>query len=320
MTRSKVLAPGVVVLCLVLGSCGDDFKPSPTPTPTSTVTPTPAVTRIQPTAPPVIPAIGDKVKLSLTAFYTNGSSRDVAAEALWTVNTPSVVSVTNGEATALSLGATFVSVKFDRFNTTTKIQVTPPGTFAVLGGTREPGNSGLPGVTVTHPSSGTTIVSDATGGFTLGGLIDRTLLLQKTGYEDATHSVTPGEEFEWLAVQRVIRVQAGESTSVRIAPHDMDYAPANASVAGEHCSPCKLIRLSNTPGTRLRVTLKWTPIAVVLRLWNDDGTFVAPSSSAGFLEREVFSDKTEVWLYVGQLPASANRTYVDVQVTVTRLN
>jgi hypothetical protein len=315
MTRSRVLAPVILALCVVVASCSDD-NVGPTPTPTPTVTPAPQVSRIQATAPPTMAAVGDTVKLSLTAFYTNGNSRDVAAEAVWTVNMPSVVRITNGEATALSLGATFVQVRFDRFNSSVKIQVTPPGTFAIVGGTREPGSSGLPGVTVTHPSSGLSTVSDAQGSFTMGGLMDRTVVLQKAGFEDATYTVIP-EDFQWLAVQRQIRIQEGETRNVQIAPHDMDYAPPYASASGERCSPCKLIRLTNTPGTRLRVSLKWTPVSIGLKLWNDDGTFV--QTSPGLLEREIFSDKGEVWLYVGQNPNGANLTYVDVQVIVTKI-
>jgi hypothetical protein len=151
----------------------------------------------------------------------------------------------------------------------------------------------------------------------LGGLTDRTVVLQKAGFEDATYTVEP-EDFQWLAVQRQIRVQAGATASVRIAPHDMDYTPPYASASGERCSPCKLIRLTNTPGERLRVSLKWTPVSIGVKLWNDDGTFAA--TSPGFLEREIFSDKTEVWMYVGQNPTGATLTYVDVQVIVTKVN
>jgi hypothetical protein len=225
--------------------------------------------------------------------------------------------VTNGEATALALGATFISAKFDRFiSQSVKVQVTPPGTFAILGGTREPGMSGLPGVTVTHPGSGFTTVSDAGGEFTLGGLVDRTLVVQKAGYEETTYSVAP-EDFPWLAMQRLVRMQAGDTVALRIAPHDMDYVPEVATIPGEHCSPCKRIRLSNSPGARLRVTLKWTPVAVGLKLWTDDGAFEA--TSPGQLEREIFSDRTEVLLYVGQNPAKASSSYVDVQVIVTKI-
>lgn len=314
-TRPRVLA--IVPLCVVLLSCGDNkTTPTPTPTPTPTVTPAGQVSRIQATTPPTLTAVGEVVKLSLTAFYTNGTSRDVAAEAVWTIDMPSVVRVTNGEATALSFGATYLSARFDRFNTSIKIQVTPPGTFAILGGTREPGMSGLPGVSVTHPGSGFTTVTNSGGAFTLGGLIDRTLLVRKAGYEDATYTVEP-EDFPWLAMQRLLRIQAGETIATRIAPHDMDYMPAYASDQGEHCSPCKLIRLSNTPGTRLRVTVKWTPTAVGVWLWTDDGTFAA--TSPGQIVLDLTSDSIETWLYVGQKPATAASQYLDVQVTVTKL-
>jgi len=262
-------------------------------------------------------AVGDTVKLSLTAFYTDGTSKDVAALAAWTVDMPSVVRVTNGEATALSLGATFVYAKFASLNASIKVQVTPPGTFAILGGTREPGMSSLPGVAVTHPSSGFTTVTNAGGAFTLGGLVDRTLQLQKAGYEDATYSVAP-EEFPWLGMQRLIRMQPGDTTAVRIAPHDMEYEPLHATVPGERCSPCKLIRVLNAPGNRLRVTLKWTPVNIGLKLWNDDGTFAG--TSPGLLERDIENDATDLWLYVGQSAATAAREYVNVQVTVTKLN
>jgi len=322
MTRSKVLAPVVVALSLFLVACGDDdFKPSPTPTPTPTptVTPNPQVSRIQLATPPSMAAVGDTVKLSLTAFHTDGTSRDIAAEAAWSIDGPPVVRIANGEATALALGATFISARYQNRFASAKVQVTPPGTFAIVGGTREPGNSGLGGVTVSHPSSGLTTVSDLEGRFTLGGLMDRTIVLQKSGYEDATYFVEDADDFQWLAVQRTFRVQAGGTTSMRIAPHDMDYAPPYASVAGEHCSPCKMIRLQTTPGERVRVTVKWTQISIPVKLWTDDGTFSQAPGTAGLIEREVFTDKTEIWLYVGQTPANASLEYVDVQVTVTKV-
>ena len=315
MTRSTFLTPVIASLCLLLVSCDDNVPPSPTPIPTGTSAP--VVSRISATVPPTMTAVGDTVKLSLTAFYTDGTSKDVAALAAWTVDMPSVLRVTNGEATALSLGATYVYARFDRFNASTIVEVTPPGTFTMLGGTREPGMSGLSGVTVTHPSSGVTTVTNASGLFTLGGLLDRTLHLEKPGYEDATYSVAV-EEFPWLAMQRLIRIQPGNTASVRIAPRDMDYEPLHATVPGERCSPCKLIRVLNAPGNRLRVTLKWAPVNIGLKLWNDDGTFAG--TSPGLLERDIENDATDLWLYVGQSAATAARAYVDVQVTVTKLN
>jgi hypothetical protein len=63
--------------------------------------------------------------------------------------------------------------------------------------------------------------------------------------------------------------------------------------------------------------VKWSPASIGLKLWNDDGTFA--QTSPGLLEREIFSDKTEVWTYVGQNPKAATLTYVDVQVIVTKI-
>lgn len=313
MTRSRFLAPAIVALCVVLTSCGDDDDNGPSPPPP----PTTQVSRIQAIAPPTIAAIGDTVKLSLTAFYTDGTSKDVAAEAAWTVDLPSILRVTNGEATALSFGATYIRARFDRFTSASiMVQVTPPGTFAILGGTREPGMSGLPGVMVSNPTSGNSVVTNSNGSFTLGALTDRTLLLEKAGYEDATYTLAP-DDFVWLAVQRMIHMQPGDTLSVQIAPHDMDYAPAGATIPGERCSPCKRIRLNNTPGTRVRVTLKWTKVNIALKLWNDDGTFAA--TSPGLIERDVLSDQTELWLYVGQSPAGATLDYATVQVIVTKI-
>ena len=296
MTRSRVLAPAVLSLCLVVASCGDARCADPTPT-TTTVTTAPQVSRIRHRAADHEP-VGDTVKLSLTAFYTNGTSRGWGRGG---VDSQHAVSRASSEWRSDGIGTRGhvclgeirpLWFRIDQVRS-------PPGTFAIVGGTREPGMSGEPGVTVTHPASGPTTVSDAEGSLTMGGLTDRTVVLQKAGFEDATYTVVP-EDFQWLAVQRQILVQAGDTVSVRIAPHDMDYAPL---ASGERCSPCKLIRLTNTPGTRVRVTLKWTPVSIGLKLWNDDGTLlsVAGCSSADL------RDKTGVDA-VGQSPKGATLT------------
>jgi hypothetical protein len=300
----------VASLSVILQSCDDNRSAGPTPTPA------PQLSRIQLFVPPTLSAIGDTVKISLTAFYTDGTSRDVATEAAWTVTMPAVLRVTKGEATALSFGATYVSARFASVNSMgIRVQVTPPGTFAVLGGTREPGMSGLPGVRVTNPASGSSTVTEGGGLFTLGALTEPTLLVQKAGYEDSTYTIA-AEDFPWLAMQPLIRAQAGDTISVRIAPHDMDYTPTTATGSSERCSPCKRIRVSNTPGTRLRVTMTWTPVAMGLRLWTEGG-IVAPTSPGG-LATEILSNNAETWLYVGQNPATATLQYSDVQLTITK--
>src|SRR5262249_54264283 len=145
---------------------------------------------------------GETSKLTATGTYANGTTADVSASIRWSSALISVVTVsTSGLVTATGLGTTYVFAQYaanPSLSKSLRTTVTPTGTFAVSGWTREPGNGGLGGVRVLNTASGQSTLSEASGDsqglFTLGGLTTRHFTFTKAGYEDAELDLAPGIE------------------------------------------------------------------------------------------------------------------------------
>jgi len=256
-------------------------------------------------------AVGQTQQVTLTATYVDGSTKDVSGDAAWTSSAPQIASVNGGLVTATGLGATSITARYPASGSGAQskfisIVITPPGTFVLSGGTRDPGNGPLGGVTIVHKPSGLTTTSN--GAFSLAGLTDGLVTFDHAGYEPVvidTNTIT-GSPLKSVDVpmQPVTRINAGESVSRTIAPHDMDFP-----VAAVHCYPCQMIRVTTSTGGTLHLETTWSETHSKLHMWINGvdypGTAVGPST----ISADVVVNAGELLVYVGQA-MNNNASYV----------
>jgi len=68
-------------------------------------------------------AVGGSTTLVLTAYYDNGTTRDVTSQATWSSENVAVATVTGGKVTALKKGNASVKAKFDNKTATVRVTV-----------------------------------------------------------------------------------------------------------------------------------------------------------------------------------------------------
>lgn len=263
-------------------------------------------------------SIGETSQLTATAGYADGSTRDVTREAQWTPSFPSIATIsTEGILTAKALGATSIFVRYPTVNPSlfrsAVVTVTPAGTFTASGRVREPGAGGVTGARVVHVPSGTSILTDADGSYSLGGLTGSTRFsFTKADYEEVELDVTP-DKFSDTPMQRIIRMTAGGAPlSARLAPNDMDYLVGGST----RCQPCRLIRITSpTPGA-VQVRLTWTVTSTALNLWVNGRAFLGDAAT-----REVIADvplgAAEVVVFVGTISSGGQGEYLPFTFSVT---
>jgi len=214
-------------------------------------------------------SVGETTRLTATALYADGTTTDVTSEARWTVAVPSVASIaTDGVLTARALGTTTINLQYpvsgaQLFRSGTLV-VTPPGTRAVWGRIRLPGEGGILDATVAHRDSGQSTQTNNSGYFSLGGLTGRIrFYVTKPNFEDV-EAEAGDEAFVDIPMQRVVRLEAGgPQYSGTLAPNDMDY-----DIAETHCQPCRMLRITSPRSGTANVTLRWTTTAS-LSIWSD---------------------------------------------------
>lgn len=164
----------------LLGACdGSPTIPAPTRN-------DPGITRVELSGPATI-APGATARFSLTAFFTDGSSRDVAQQASWRSGNVSVVTIDDGVATGRALGETTIFSIYRGLGNAKEVLVLPPGTYRVAGSVREIDSTGmaLGGATVQLVSDRASLetVTDGEGRFALYGVpSDVELRVSKEGY------------------------------------------------------------------------------------------------------------------------------------------
>jgi hypothetical protein len=159
-------------------------------------------------------APGQTARLTATARYTDGSTKDVTSQATWTSSLTTVATVSAGAVTGVTLGRTLIRVLFDRWASSKTIVVEPDGTYILKGTVTEPGGIAVSGATVEaiSGSQGQT-VTNSTGAYELLGMGGTFILrVGKTGYFDERRTVT---------------MSADQSLDVDITPRS-----APAAVAG----------------------------------------------------------------------------------------
>src|SRR5688500_4998826 len=144
------LVPLTVILAVASLSCGGDpprsvfSAPTPTPTPAGAT----RLTVVRVTGSSVLRAVGETSQLTASGTFSDGTTRDVTAEATWASSSLSRFSVSAGTVTALAFGVGSISVNLQGRSSGIQMFATPPNTYVFHGRAREPGSSGVPTVRV----------------------------------------------------------------------------------------------------------------------------------------------------------------------------
>ncbi len=96
-------------------------------------------------------------------------------------------------------------------------------------------------------------------------------------------------------MQRVIRIAAGATATVTLAPHDMAYLPI---ADGVPCYPCRLIRVTTAEGGVLHLRLSWPEPVATLNLWVN-GRLFQPAEGSSAVAADIPSPSGELLVYVG---------------------
>ena len=259
-------------------------------------------------------------QLTANAGYSDGTTKNITSSVKWTVLIETVAAISpTGMLTTTGLGATFVYMQNNSvasssplFFRSMVVTVTPPGTLALFGWTREPGSGPISGVRVLDPLSGQSTVSNNDGNYAMGGLTSAALAFSKAGYEEAQFETASGA-FDGWPLQQVVRLEAGASVSQKLAPHDVDYLVAS----GTHCQPCRLVRVTSASAGTLRLRVTWTDAGSTLNLWVNGQVY--PASGA---VQEIVADVPigvgELLVYVGKMASGVTGNYVPFTLATTR--
>ena len=133
MTR-HLLIGGLLVAAVALAYCSDNN------TPVTPIAPTPIPTALRITGTTQGLDVGQVIQLAAVATLTDGTSRDVSAEAAWrSFNTTIATVSATGLLTALQLGRTGISAQHSGRTSTAEVLVLPSGTYILRGTVAEPG-------------------------------------------------------------------------------------------------------------------------------------------------------------------------------------
>ena len=282
-------------------SCGGESARPPT-TPVTPTPPLPQLIEVRIEGNTSLTAIGQTSQLTARAMFSDGTSRDVTAQAVWASNDTSVTVSATGLLTVVRFGVATITARYLSVSGNISVRPSAPGTFVLAGWVREPGQGGLAGVTVTDSASRMSAQTNSGGNYVLVGLPspDAHLRIEKNDYEP--DDITATQMYADGALQRIIRLRAGEMVSPpRLAPNDFAY-----TFGGGACHTCRLVRLvAATAGTiHLRVT--WTEPKVTLSLWANGRVF---NGSATGLDADIDVTAGESIVYVGLTPGVANAGY-----------
>jgi Carboxypeptidase regulatory-like domain len=179
----------LAALSLVLTmACGGDSTVRPPTTPTST---NPTLVSFSVQGPSTVPP-GRTAQAKAVARFSDGSERDVTAEARWTATSNKVAIGAAGMLTGLALGRTTIRATYMFRDASLTIIVEPDGTFILRGNVTEPGNVAVEDAAVevlSGPSS--QVTTNYVGFYELFGVSGTfNLRVSKQGYVDETRTLT----------------------------------------------------------------------------------------------------------------------------------
>ncbi len=120
-----------VISVLMAVACGGDQSVPTTPTVNA------FSFAIQGPPPTVGP--GQMAQVKAVARFTDGSERDVTADARWTSTQPQIATVDAGVITGQALGRTVIRATYMSRDASLTLVVKPAGTFVLSGNITEPG-------------------------------------------------------------------------------------------------------------------------------------------------------------------------------------
>ena len=185
MNRASLIA----ISFFFMLACGGDKVSSVAPAPV-VIAPTSLSVSVSPVIQTIPP--GQTARLIATARYSDGSTKDVTSQAIWTSSQTNVATVSAGAVTGVSLGRTVIRVNFERWSSSETIVIEPDGTFILKGTVTEPTGVGVDGASVEVISGPPNqVMTDSFGSYELFGVAGTFVLrMGKTGYFDERRTVT----------------------------------------------------------------------------------------------------------------------------------
>lgn len=239
--RSLTLIIGLALVAALLAAC-DKSPTSPSTRLPSNSGPSggPTTTRIDIAAPESLPP-GESAQLTATAFFSDGTDRNVTNEAEWRSGDASVLSISNtGLATAHRTGDIFVRAAFNgKESGQREVLVLPAATYKV-GGVVKDGEVPVPGARVevtAGPAAGLSTLTPSSlgsGSYTLLGVSgDTEFRVTKDGYQPLVRTVrvTSGQQINFdltplipradLSGTYTLTISAATDCSGRPLPEDV---------------------------------------------------------------------------------------------------
>ena len=296
MTRSAAWCALLIGVLGLWGIACDDRNEGPpmSPSPNPPPPPLSAITGLTLAGNVNLSAVGETSQLTVTATYSDGTTKDVSRESRWTIGDQRVLTVSpEGLLTVAGLGRTYVYASYSNRNAWGTVTATPPGTFAFSGRVREPGQGGVFDAMIVDRATGLSARTNVDGLFSLAALPQPhvRVAITKDAYEPRELGATDNIELD-APIQRIVRVTAGESIEpAPLAPNDLAY-----DLNGVLCQPCRMIRIDVATTGDIQLVVTWqgrpklTLFAEGMRVAGDNGR------AEGFL---TISTPRELVVYVG---------------------
>jgi len=293
--RIRYICLGSLATMLALGSLACGSSPT-TPSPGSSPGPSPApvasVTTVRVSGNSALTAIGETTQLRAIADYSDGTTKDVTAEALWTSDRPASFTVSSGVVTVVDFGLANILARVQVRSGSIQVTATSPNTLVFIGRVREPGNSGIGNVQVLDTISKRAVVTSESGEYVVANLREALFRVEKDGFESVEIKGAPFPAYGDIPMQRFVRLAIGAVVTTQVAPNDLSY-----EFGSDRCFPCKRIRVTvPTAGTLHLTATQPGVVKTGLNIWVNSNRF-APTASSVLADVAVSAG--ELFVYVG---------------------
>ena len=238
----------LVLAVLVMVSCDGD-KPSPLVGPAPVTAILSSVLFQGPDPPTVGP--GESARLKAIGRYSDGSEKDVSADATWTSSQTRIATVAAGVITGQALGRVTISARFESRTASLRVVIQPAGTFILSGNITEPGPINVGSATI---AVGSNQVTSNTGGFYELFGVSGTVSVRagKPGYFDETRALTVTENQRLDLQIRPVLAPTSIAGNYRVT---LTISSACASIPAEHKTRTYTAAIEQS-SARVRVQLR----------------------------------------------------------------